>query len=151
MDSILEDIRLHMEVNNSKFNQRRIAVVRYLSELYNYRLVDSSVIFKVRAGTRRLKSGGKWYEFCFCSFPQVLYSLISFGAATKVDDPAAVFLDPPDHMLRIRLICVVLDTCGVYFNTGGSKKKLDYFLVYFQVLETEVFFRLPIMVVLPFY
>lgn len=63
----------------------------------------------------------------------MLYSLISFGAETKVDDPMA-FLDPPDHMLRIRLVCVILDSCGIYFNSGGSKKKLDYFLTYFQVL-----------------
>ncbi len=63
----------------------------------------------------------------------VLYSLVSFGAATKVDDPVSLALDPPHHMLRIRLVCVMLDTCGIYFNTGGSKKKLDYFLVYFQV------------------
>ncbi len=48
VDSVLEDVRLHMETNDVKYNQRRIAVVKFLSELYNYRLVDSSVIFKVK-------------------------------------------------------------------------------------------------------
>ncbi len=48
VDSILEDVRIHMEINDAKFSQRRFAVVKYLSELYNYRLVDSSVIFKVK-------------------------------------------------------------------------------------------------------
>ena len=42
-------------------------------------------------------------------------------------------LDPPEHLFRIRLVCVVLDTCGQYFDKGSSKKKLDCFLVYFQV------------------
>ena len=88
-----------MEVNLPAYNQRRISVVKFLGELYNYRLVDSSIIFTV------------------------LYSLITFGDET---------LDPPDHMLRIRLVCVLLDTCGVYFTSGSTKTKLEYYLAYFQ-------------------
>ena len=42
-------------------------------------------------------------------------------------------LDPPEHLFRIRLVCVLLETCGQYFDRGSSKKKLDCFLVYFQV------------------
>ena len=29
-------------------------------------------------------------------------------------------------------MCVLLDTCGQYFVSGSSKKKLDYYLLYFQ-------------------
>lgn len=107
MDAVLEDIRLHMEINDPKYNQRRISMVKLLAELYNYRLVDSSVIFKV------------------------LYSLISYGVVTGVDEIS--FLDPPDHLLRLRLVCVILDTCGIYFNSGSSKKRLQYFSTYWQV------------------
>ena len=32
-------------MNISKLNQRRVSCVKYLGELYNYRLVDSAVIF----------------------------------------------------------------------------------------------------------
>ena len=106
VDGILEDVRMHMEINDPKHNQRRVSVVKYLAELYNYRLVDSSVIFKV------------------------LYSLISFGASLAPNE--INYFDPPDHLLRIRLVCVILDTCGIYFNSGSSKKKLDYFCTYFQ-------------------
>ena len=106
VDSVLEDIRLQLEINDIKYNQRRLSVIKYLGELYNYRLVDSHVIFKV------------------------LYSLITFGACQTPDDYSEV--DPPSHLLRIRLVCILLDTCGLYF-TSGSKKKLDYFFVYFQV------------------
>lgn len=42
-------------------------------------------------------------------------------------------LDPPEHLFRIRLVCVLLETCGTYFDKGSSKKKLDCFLAYFQV------------------
>lgn len=47
VDSVLEDIRLGMEVNLPKFNQRRVAQVKYLGELYNYRMVESADVFKV--------------------------------------------------------------------------------------------------------
>ena len=107
IDAVLEEVRLGMESLNHKTNQRRTAMVRFLGEMYNYRLVDSSLIFKV------------------------LYSLITFGV---VLDPefAITSLDPPDHTVRLRLVCVLLDTCGQYFSSGASKKKLDYFLLYFQ-------------------
>ncbi|XP_072181831.1 regulator of nonsense transcripts 2-like [Diadema setosum] len=105
VDAILEDVRIGMEINHPKYNQRRVTVVKFLGELYNYRLVESSVIFKT------------------------LYSLIRFGVTLDgVESP----LDPPEHLFRIRLVCTLLDTCGQFFDRGSSKKKLDCFLVYFQ-------------------
>ncbi|XP_017777953.1 PREDICTED: regulator of nonsense transcripts 2 [Nicrophorus vespilloides] len=106
VDGVLEDIRLGMEVNSPKFNQRRVAQVKYLGELYNYRIVESTDIFKV------------------------LYSLISFGVSMDSESPS--ILDPPNHLFRIRLACVLLETCGMYFSSGSSKRKLDYFLTFFQ-------------------
>ncbi|KAG2459907.1 regulator of nonsense transcripts 2 isoform X1 [Polypterus senegalus] len=105
VDGVLEDIRLGMEVNQPKFNQRRISSAKFLGELYNYRMVESAVIFRT------------------------LYSFISFGVNP---DGSASPLDPPEHLFRIRLVCTVLDTCGQYFDRGSSKRKLDCFLIYFQ-------------------
>lgn len=48
VDGVLEDIRLGMEVNLPKYNQRRVAQVKYLGELYNYRMVESADVFKVK-------------------------------------------------------------------------------------------------------
>lgn len=42
-------------------------------------------------------------------------------------------LDPPDDFFRIRLVCTLLETCGMCFDRGSSKKKLDFFLTFFQV------------------
>lgn len=106
VDGVLEEIRLGMEVNNPKHNQQRIVMAKYLGELYNYRLVDSSLIFKT------------------------LYAMITFGVSYDEEVPSA--LDPPEHLFRIHMVCVLLDTCGQYFNKGSSKLKLDYFLIYFQ-------------------
>nr|XP_055045693.1 regulator of nonsense transcripts 2 [Misgurnus anguillicaudatus]XP_055045695.1 regulator of nonsense transcripts 2 [Misgurnus anguillicaudatus] len=105
VDGMLEDIRLGMEVNQPKFNQRRISSAKFLGELYNYRMVESAVIFRT------------------------LFSFISFGVNA---DGSPSILDPPEHLFRIRLVCTLLDTCGQYFDRGSSKKKLDCFLIYFQ-------------------
>lgn len=62
---------------------------------------------------------------------QVLYSFISFGV---VFDPSVVTeYDPPEHLFRIRLVCMLLETCGQFFSSGSSKRRLDCFLTYFQV------------------
>lgn len=45
IDNLLEQITLGLEQNDFKFNQRRVAEVKYLGELYNYKMVDSTVIF----------------------------------------------------------------------------------------------------------
>ena len=45
VDNILEQITLGLEQNDFKFNQKRVAEVKYLGELYNYKMIDSPVIF----------------------------------------------------------------------------------------------------------
>uniref|UniRef100_A0A914UNX1 MIF4G domain-containing protein n=1 Tax=Plectus sambesii TaxID=2011161 RepID=A0A914UNX1_9BILA len=106
VDRVLEDIRIGMEINHTRLNQRRVACMRFIGELYNYRVCDSSIVFKT------------------------LYSVITFGVSLDVNAPSPI--DPPEHLFRIRLACVLLETCGEYFNTGSSKKKLDCYLSYLQ-------------------
>ncbi len=45
IDNVLEQITSGLEQNDFQFNQRRIAEVKYLGELYNFKMVDSPVIF----------------------------------------------------------------------------------------------------------
>nr|CAG4635937.1 EOG090X0143 [Eubosmina coregoni]SVE69635.1 EOG090X0143 [Eubosmina coregoni] len=106
VDAVLEDIRWSLEFPISKFNQRRVSMVKYLAELYNYRMVESAVVFKV------------------------LYTLITFGVSFDVNVESE--LDQPDHMMRLRLVLTILDTCGVFFVSGLSKKRFDCYLYYLQ-------------------
>lgn len=106
VDGVLEDIRLGMEINLPKYNQRRVTQVKFLGELYNYRMVESADIFKV------------------------LYSFITFGVSFDINISSP--LDPPDHLFRIRLACTLLETCGTYFSSGSSKKRLDFYLIFLQ-------------------
>ena len=47
MDDLLEQVTLGLEQNDFRQNQRRLAEVKYLGELYNYKMADSTVIFDV--------------------------------------------------------------------------------------------------------
>ncbi|RUP46340.1 nonsense-mediated mRNA decay 2 protein [Jimgerdemannia flammicorona] len=110
VDQVIEDIRAGLELNIFKHNQRRIATVKYLGELYNYRMVDSPLIF------------------------DTLYSIVTLGH--DYGRPAReriCAIDAPDDFFRIRLCCTLLDTCGMCFDRGSAKKKLDSFLTFFQM------------------
>ncbi|XP_059456237.1 regulator of nonsense transcripts UPF2 [Corylus avellana] len=104
VDEVLEEIRLGLELNDYGMQQRRIAHMRFLGELYNYEHVDSSVIF------------------------ETLSLILVYGLGTPEQDA----LDPPEDCFRIRMVITLLDTCGHYFDRGSSKRKLDRFLVHFQ-------------------
>ncbi|KAK5072861.1 mRNA decay protein [Lithohypha guttulata] len=109
IDNVLENIQLGLEGNDFKFNQRRIAEVKYLGELYNYKMIDSAVIF------------------------DTLYRIVTFGHEGGTPTPGRTSpFDMPDDYFRIRLVCTILDTCGMCFDRGSSRKKLDFFLVFFQ-------------------
>ena len=42
-------------------------------------------------------------------------------------------LDLADNLVRIRLICLLLDTCVPYIHTSTGKRKLEYFILFFQL------------------
>jgi hypothetical protein len=61
----------------------------------------------------------------------------SVGAATAAGSISTMSVlvstvDPPSDTFRIRLVVMLLQTCGEFFNKGSSKEKLDRFLCYFQ-------------------
>ncbi|KAF9186588.1 hypothetical protein BGZ51_000327 [Haplosporangium sp. Z 767] len=110
VDSVVEGIRVGMEQNNFRHNQKRIALVKFLGELYNYRMVDSPLIFST------------------------LDTLLTTGhdqGRASPERPSPI--DLPHDCFRIRLVCTLLDTCGMCFDHGSSKIKLDTFLVFFQM------------------
>ncbi|KAK3638788.1 mRNA decay protein [Elasticomyces elasticus] len=110
IDDLLERITVGLETNDFKYNQRRIAEVKYLGELYTYRLVDSTIVF------------------------ETLYTLLNYGHENGYAQPGRIAqLDLPDDYFRIRLVATLLETCGVYFEKGILKKKLDFYLAFLQL------------------
>ncbi|CAF1840041.1 unnamed protein product [Brassica napus] len=57
-------------------------------KLYNYEHVDSSVIF------------------------ETLYLTLSYGHGTSEQE----VLDPPEDFFRVRMVVILLETCGHYFD-----------------------------------
>ncbi|KAJ7703097.1 armadillo-type protein [Mycena rosella] len=109
VDQVLEDVRRGLEQNVYSTNQRRVATIKYLGELYIYRLLSSGIVF------------------------DTLWSLVTFGHSDARPLPNQICpLDMPDDFFRVRLVCVLLDTCGMCFDRGTQRKKLDNFLVFFQ-------------------
>ncbi|XP_026470757.1 regulator of nonsense transcripts 2-like [Ctenocephalides felis] len=106
VDGVFEDIRNSLENYTPKFAQRRIAMAKYLGELYNYRLIESADILKT------------------------LYAIISLGVTMSYNIVSEV--DPPASLFRLKLACVLLETCAQYFTSSLSRKRMDYFLIFFQ-------------------
>lgn len=104
VDEVLEEIRVGLELNEYGAQQKRLTHLRFLGELYNYEHVDSSVIF------------------------ETLYLTLSYGHGTSEQE----VLDPPEDFFRVRMVIILLETCGHYFDRGSSKKRLDQFLIHFQ-------------------
>lgn len=128
VDQVLEDVRRGLEQNIYNYNQRRVASVKYLGELYIYRLISSGIVFDtlwtlVTFGHRMLR------------FMPILNMLRAhfLTAEGKPFPGHPCHIDMPDDFFRIRLVCVILDTCGMCFDRGTQQKKLDNFLTFFQV------------------
>ncbi|KAI0396722.1 MIF4G domain-containing protein [Xylariaceae sp. FL0594] len=108
IDNVIESVTLGLEHNDFKYNQRRIAEMKYLAELYNYRMLEHPVIF------------------------EVMYKILTFGHGGPPVVGRVNPFDMPDDFFRIRLIAAILESCGMFFNRGPAGKKLDYFLSFFQ-------------------
>ncbi|KAH6953288.1 hypothetical protein HG530_000031 [Fusarium avenaceum] len=108
IDNVIESVAFGLEQNDYRFYQRRVAEVKYLGELYNYRMLEHPVIF------------------------DTMYKIMTFGYGGPPVPGKYSPLDPPDDFFRIRLVSTMLETCGMFFNRGAAGKKLDYFLSFFQ-------------------
>uniref|UniRef100_A0A182T7Y2 MIF4G domain-containing protein n=1 Tax=Anopheles maculatus TaxID=74869 RepID=A0A182T7Y2_9DIPT len=109
IDTVLEDIRMGMDTHDINLARRQVAMVKYLGELYTFRLVESD------------------------TFINTLYTIISFGVILQDHDGTCLsMLDPPGSLLRLKLALVLLNTSGKYFYAGSDRDRLDHFLAFFQ-------------------
>ncbi|KAL1450095.1 hypothetical protein WDU94_002549 [Cyamophila willieti] len=121
-----------------------------LVEWKSHRLIEFKVLYSLitfgvectgtaaGANTGRCNLLVEWKSHRLIEF-KVLYSLITFGvectgtpAGANTGAVGAAVLDPPENLFRIKLVCVLLETCGQYFSHGATRTKLDYFFVFFQ-------------------
>lgn len=128
-----------LQQNIYKYNQRRVATMKFLGELYIYRVITSTLIFDTL-----------WSLVTFGHRELPIYDRSTYDAdlADSVADgrplPKQVCpVDVPDDFFRVRLVCTLLDSCGMCFEKGNLGKKLDAFLTFFQVKLTLQYLMTP--------
>ncbi|CEM11495.1 unnamed protein product [Vitrella brassicaformis CCMP3155] len=153
IDQLTEDIQVGMERNDFRELPSRVRQVKLLGELYNYRLADSSVIFDtlyhlIGFGGPSSHHVGQLiaaHKLLDASLARLQASLASIPE-TQDDEADPKFTgwdqntfwnpcspeDPPGDYFRLKLVCIMLDTCGAYFERGPARHKMDRFLVFFQ-------------------
>jgi regulator of nonsense transcripts 2 len=130
VDQVLENIRRGMELNIYRDNQKRVATVKYLGELYIYRMINSRVVFDTFWSLTTFGHRELYHQ----PLRTVAVVLTSHGTDEGRPLPGVVCpIDSPDDFFRIRLVCTLLDACGMCFDRGSHKRKLNQFLTFFQV------------------
>ena len=132
IDNVIESISFGLEQNDFKFNQRRIAEVKYLGELYNYRMLEHPVVFDTMYKIMTFGHGRLNRVYVSPKSPPANRHLGGAPVPGRINP-----FDLPDDFFRIRLVATVLETCGMFFNRGAAGKKLDYFLSFLQVNQYE--------------
>lgn len=128
IDSVIESIAFGLEQNDFRFNQRRVAEVKYLGELYNYRMLEHPVIFDTMY---KIMTFGHGMSLAPFRLTRSRHAQLARPGGPPIPGRINPF-DQPDDFFRIRLISTILETCGMFFNKGAAGKKLDYFLSFFQ-------------------
>lgn len=97
VDRVMEELRSCVEGNQLRNNQRALALAKYLGELFCYSVVEVDLIFAL------------------------LHQLISLGHGGVPRVVAPSSMDPPTNHFRIRLICVVLQSCSSLLGEGTAE------------------------------
>lgn len=152
IDSLCENIQTSLERNDFREAPVRVRQIKLLGELYNYRLVDSNIVFDalyhlIGFGGPTMHRAGN-----FATAHRVIEralavrrSAAGLGSISEEADEKSsggmqlppVICDPmhpveqPWDFFRIKLVCVMLETCGHFFDRGAGKQKLDRFLQFF--------------------
>eukprot|EP00930_Biecheleria_cincta_P042854 TRINITY_DN29491_c0_g1_i1.p1 TRINITY_DN29491_c0_g1~~TRINITY_DN29491_c0_g1_i1.p1 ORF type:complete len:1230 (-),score=316.57 TRINITY_DN29491_c0_g1_i1:446-4135(-) len=149
IDSLFENIQVTLERNDFREMPLRVRQTKLLGELYNYRLIDSGLVFD--SLYQFIGFGGPTAHMAshITTAHKILERALAIrkGGLTSISEEAGeeeegiqlplVFADPqhpleaPWDFFRIKLVCVLLETCGHYFDRGASKQKLDRFLTFF--------------------
>ncbi|ORY81907.1 armadillo-type protein [Protomyces lactucae-debilis] len=116
IDAVLEEMRVGLEENNFRHHQKRIALAKYLGELYNHRLVDGQVVM------------------------EQLQLLLTLGHGPR-PLPVECAIDPRNDHFRVRLACILLDTCASAFQRPPLLAKRNLSLA---LLQSYIFCKAPL-------
>ncbi|KAJ2559170.1 mRNA decay protein [Coemansia sp. RSA 1933] len=112
VDAAMERIKLGLDQNLFSRNQRRIAEMRYIGEMFVYSIVD------------------------FKDISDMLYLMLGHGHSEPHPYPGrSSGIDSSNDYFRIRLVCTLLSTCGKYVCNRSAEhhRELAKYAVYLQL------------------
>ncbi|KAJ2382643.1 mRNA decay protein, partial [Coemansia sp. RSA 2559] len=112
VDTVVERIKLGLDQNLFSRNQRRITEARYIGEMFVYRIVD------------------------FKEVAALLYLILRHGHSEPHPYPGrSSDIDASNDYFRIRLVCMLLSTCGKYISNRSAEdhRELAKYAVYLQL------------------
>ncbi|KAF0699782.1 Aste57867_9663 [Aphanomyces stellatus] len=131
VDTVIESIHFHLGMNNYKYHQSSLGLVKLLGELFNHQLVNSVVVFDIlylilhhSHDMTTMKTETPLADELLRRFELV--------PDMKYDPRVLSDVDNDRNVFRVRLVCSLLETCGLSFDRGINKKKLERFVVFFQ-------------------
>lgn len=108
LDHIFEQVVRGIEENDFKDAQRRVSLMKFLAECFNYKVIHTDTLFTL------------------------LYKLINWDISSNEEEKQMSAIDSSDDSFRIRLVCTLLDNLGKFFTKGKRALLMDRFLIFFQ-------------------
>ncbi|KAJ2394734.1 mRNA decay protein, partial [Coemansia sp. RSA 2603] len=110
VDTMLENVRVGLERNMFSHNQRRMAEIRYVGEMFIFQIVGAREII------------------------DLLYLIVRHGHADPHPFPGrSCAIDAVNDYFRVRLACTLIQTCGPYMREPADRRALEQFAVYLQM------------------
>jgi regulator of nonsense transcripts 2 len=155
IDQVLEDVRFGLEVSSlsntmeltfqTEISSRQTCTRTISEELRQQNFSESYIFTGSSARELSLILYGLWWRSAIVSKIKICPGqgthLCSADGRPNPSQPSPI--DAPDDFFRVRLICILLDGCGMCFDRGSLRKRLDVFLTFFQVSTFERKFRCP--------
>lgn len=153
VDALLESIRSGMEKNDGRDSQRRIAEIQLLGELHKCGVVDERVVYNILYQSITL---GHDSSEANITRPRNMSSAPGFRPETesparneRLTSTYTNAPDPPGDFFRIRIACVLMESCGRVL-VASNRRKLEVFWIFFEryifckAFQTGLGDRLPL-------
>jgi regulator of nonsense transcripts 2 len=107
IDHVFEQVLRGIEENDFKDAQRRVSIMKFIGECYNFKIIHTDDLFSM------------------------LYTIINWDLKGNCEIPHVAQYDTDSNCFRIRLVCTLLDSLGKFFMARKRRLLLDRFFVFF--------------------
>ena len=136
VDMLLEAIRAGMERNDGRESQRRIAEIRLLGELYNCNVIEEKLVYNVlyqliTLGHETNHEQNRQRRSVSEEDSNGMRITMSNGVTSSYGYSNSSAPDPVGDFFRIRLVCLLLETCGTRLYAANGRK-VEVFWIFLE-------------------